>query len=160
MESAIAAPPSDGAPLILLVEDNPDDVLLAKRAFKKAALSATMEVVSDGDEAVGYLDAAAQAGGGGQSAPPSLILLDLKLPKRPGLEVLRWIRANRHYDATPVVVLTSSTEDEDIQKAYALGANSYLQKPVAFNGLVQLLGVLGLYWLQNNLTASPGTAQR
>ncbi|GGY43073.1 response regulator [Pseudoduganella albidiflava] len=160
MTLATAAPPSDGAPLILLVEDNPDDVLLAKRAFRKAALAATLEIASDGDEAVGYLDAAAQPGASPRPALPSLILLDLKLPKRPGLEVLRWIRATQHYDATPVVVLTSSTQDEDIQKAYALGANSYLQKPVAFNGLVQLLGVLGLYWLQNNLTASPGATQR
>ncbi|QBE61856.1 response regulator [Pseudoduganella lutea] len=159
MDPTTATALRDGAPVILLVEDNPDDVLLAKRALKKAALAVLMEIVNDGDEAVGYLDAAAQPGAGGQALSPSLILLDLKLPKRSGLEVLRWIRANQHYDATPVVVLTSSSEDEDIQKAYALGANSYLQKPVAFNGLVQLLGVLDLYWLQNNLTAPPRVAQ-
>lgn len=145
----------DGVPLILLVEDNPDDVLLARRAVKKASLAAAMEVVTDGDQAVGYLGGEARFGDRQRFPLPSLVLLDLKLPKRSGLEVLRWIRATPGLDATPVVMLTSSTEDEDIQKAYALGANSYLQKPVAFNGLVQLLGVLDLYWLQNNLTAPP-----
>jgi CheY-like chemotaxis protein len=141
--------------VLLLVEDNPDDVLLARRAVRKAALPVSLRVVGDGDEAVAYLDGSAGFGDRGQHPLPALVLLDLKLPRRSGLEVLRWIRSQPHLATMPVVVLTSSSEDEDIQKAYALGANSYLQKPVAFNGLVQLLGVLGLYWFQTNLTVPP-----
>jgi CheY-like chemotaxis protein len=147
-----------GLPVILLVEDNPDDVLLARRALKKAALPASMQVVEDGDEAVAYLDGSGRFGDRARHPLPALVLLDLKLPKRSGLEVLRWVRNQSGLDTTPVVVLTSSGEDEDIQKAYALGANSYLQKPVAFNALVQLLGVLELYWFRNNLTVPPAAA--
>jgi CheY-like chemotaxis protein len=147
-----------GLPVLLLVEDNPDDVLLARRAVKKVALPVSMQVVADGDEAVAYLDGSGPFADRGRHPLPALILLDLKLPKRPGLEVLRWARSQPALDTTPVVVLTSSSEDEDIQKAYALGANSYLQKPVAFNGLVQLLGVLDLYWFKHNLTVPPPAA--
>ncbi|MCA1856788.1 response regulator [Massilia oculi] len=144
-----------GLPLILLVEDNPDDVLLARRAIKKAALAVALQVVHDGDEAVAYLDGSGHFGDRGRHPLPALVLLDLKLPKRSGLAVLRWIRSQPALATTPVVVLTSSSEDEDIQKAYALGANSYLLKPVAFHGLVQLLGVLDLYWFRNNLSVPP-----
>ena len=151
MEKLMEAGEQAGLPVILLVEDNPDDVLLARRALKKAELPVALQVASDGDEAVGYL------GAGGRPAHLSLILLDLKLPKRSGLEVLRWIRAQGDLASTPVVVLTSSGEHEDIHQAYALGANSYLQMPVAFNGLGELLGILGLYWLQHNLTGSRTT---
>lgn len=158
MESMNDEDDGAGLPVILLVEDNPDDVLLVRRAVKKAALPVALLVVGDGDEAVAYLD-----GDGGfadrvRHPLPDLILLDLKLPRRSGLEVLRWVRERSRLDTTPVVVLTSSSEDEDIQKAYALGANSYLQKPVAFNGLVQLLAVLDLYWFRNNLTLPPAAA--
>lgn len=152
MENATANADPAGLPVILLVEDNPDDVLLARRALKKADLPVAMQVVTDGDQAVAYLDGAGPFGDRQRHPQPALILLDLKLPKRSGLEVLRWIRAQAELATTPIVVLTSSTEDEDIQKAYALGANSYLQKPVAFNALVELLGALGLYWFRHNLT--------
>lgn len=152
MDKLMGAGEQAGLPVILLVEDNSDDVLLARRALKKAELPVALQVASDGDEAVGCL-------GAGRPAHLSLILLDLKLPKRSGLEVLRWIRAQGELASTPVVVLTSSSEHEDIQKAYALGANSYLQKPVAFHGLVELLGILGLYWLQHNLTGSHTAAR-
>ncbi|MCC2958059.1 response regulator [Massilia sp. IC2-477] len=158
MESMSDEDDATGLPVILLVEDNPDDVLLARRAVKKAALSVSLQVVQDGDEAVAYLDGGAHFADRERHPLPDLVLLDLKLPKRSGLEVLRWVRSQSVLDATPVVVLTSSGEDEDIQKAYALGANSYLQKPVAFHGLVQLLGVLDLYWFRNNLTAPPAAA--
>jgi len=151
---------SAGLPVLLLVEDNPDDVLLARRAVKKADLPVSMHVVEDGDEAVAYLGGSGRFVDRARHPLPALVLLDLKLPKRPGLEVLRWVRSQAELDTTPVVVLTSSSEDEDIQKAYALGANSYLQKPVAFNGLVQLLGVLDLYWFKNNLTVPPATARQ
>jgi CheY-like chemotaxis protein len=155
MESMMHEAEGAGLPVILLVEDNPDDVLLARRALKKAALAVSMQVVDDGDEAVAYLDGNGPFGDRARHPLPALVLLDLKLPKRPGLEVLRWIRSRPELATTPVVVLTSSSEDEDIQKAYALGANSYLQKPVAFNGLVQLLAVLGLYWFKHNLSVPP-----
>lgn len=158
MESMTHVDDASGLPVILLVEDNPDDVLLARRAVKKAALAVALQVVEDGDEAVAYLDGSGPFDDRSRHPLPALVLLDLKLPKRPGLEVLRWIRAQAELDTTPLVVLTSSSEDEDIQKAYALGANSYLQKPVAFNGLVQLLGVLDLYWFRNNLTLPPAAA--
>lgn len=148
-----------GLPVILLVEDNPDDVLLARRAVRKAALPVSMQVADDGDEAVAYLGGSGRFVERSRYPLPALVLLDLKLPKRPGLEVLRWVRSRPELDTTPVVVLTSSSEDEDIQQAYALGANSYLQKPVAFNGLVQLLGVLDLYWLKNNLTVPAAARQ-
>jgi CheY-like chemotaxis protein len=148
-----------GLPVILLVEDNPDDVLLARRAVRKAALPAAMQVADDGDEAVAYLGGSGRFADRSRHPLPALVLLDLKLPKRPGLEVLRWVRSQPELNTTPVVVLTSSSEDEDIQRAYALGANSYLQKPVAFNGLVQLLGVLDLYWFKNNLTVPPTAAR-
>lgn len=158
MDSMTHEDDGTGLPAILLVEDNPDDVLLARRAVKKATLPVALKVVEDGDEAVAYLDGSGQFGDRDRHPLPALVLLDLKLPKRSGLEVLRWVRSQPALDTTPVVVLTSSSEDEDIQKAYALGANSYLQKPVAFNGLVQLLGVLDLYWFRNNLTVPPAAA--
>lgn len=160
MESMSHEEDGSGLPVILLVEDNPDDVLLARRAVRKAALPVSLQVVEDGDEAVAYLGGSGRFGDRARHPLPALVLLDLKLPKRSGLEVLRWVRGQPELDTTPVVVLTSSSEDEDIQKAYALGANSYLQKPVAFNGLVQLLGVLDLYWFRNNLTVPPAAAAR
>lgn len=160
MESMNHEEDATGLPVILLVEDNPDDVLLARRAVKKAALPVSLQAVEDGDEAVAYLGGSGQFGERARHPLPSLVLLDLKLPKRSGLEVLRWVRSQPELDTTPVVVLTSSGEDEDIQKAYALGANSYLQKPVAFNGLVRLLGVLDLYWFRNNLTVPPPASVR
>lgn len=158
MESKSHEDDGTGLPVILLVEDNPDDVLLVRRAVKKAALAVALQVVEDGDEAVAYLGGSGRYGERARHPLPDLVLLDLKLPKRSGLEVLRWVRSQSALDTTPVVVLTSSGEDEDVQRAYALGANSYLQKPVAFNGLVHLLGVLDLYWFRNNLTVPPPAA--
>jgi CheY-like chemotaxis protein len=148
-----------GLPHILLVVDNPDDVLLARRAIRKAELQVSLSVVTDGDAAVAYLGGAAPFEDRGAHPIPSLMLLDLKLPKRSGLDVLRWARAQPELAAMPIVVLTSSSEDEDISTAYRYGANSYLQKPMAFQGLVQLLGVLGLYWLQTNLTSPRSVAR-
>jgi CheY-like chemotaxis protein len=111
-------------------------------------------VVGDGDQAVTYLESSGQYNDRHAYPLPSLILLDLKLPKLSGLEVLQWIRQQPNLVRTPVVVLTSSAEDDDIKQAYEYGANSFLQKPVAFTGLVQLLGVLDLYWLQTNIGSS------
>lgn len=140
---------------ILLVEDNPDDILLTQRAITKANLSVSLQIVKDGDEAVAYLAGTSQFADRMAHPMPALVLLDLKLPKRSGHEVLSWIRVQPGFAAMPVIVLTSSVEDEDIQKAYQGGANSYLQKPVAFQMLVQRLGSLGIYWLENNVSAPP-----
>jgi CheY-like chemotaxis protein len=146
-----------GVPSILLVEDNPDDVLLTRRAVRKAGLQTSLTVVGDGDEAIAYLGASGAFSDRKAFPLPTLILLDLKLPKRSGLEVLQWIDTQQALATTPVIVLTSSTEEQDIRQAYAYGANSYLQKPVAFSELVTLLHRLGLYWFDTNLTA-PRTA--
>lgn len=146
-----------GARPILLVEDDPNDQLLIRRAFGKAKLVNPLRVVSDGDAAVAYL------GGEGayadrQAHPlPSLMLLDLKLPRRSGLEVLAWLRAQpAPLGRTPVVVLTSSREHDDVGRAYDLGANSYLVKPVDFEGLFEMIRTAGLYWTVLNEGPSGG----
>lgn len=132
---------------ILLVEDNPDDVLLIKRAFRRARIVNPLQVVTDGEAAMAYL-AGEPPYEDRESYPlPLLVLLDLKLPKRSGLEVLAWLRAQILLKRLPVVVLTASRETPDINKAYDLGANSYLVKPVAFEDLVEMVKTLGLYWL-------------
>jgi CheY-like chemotaxis protein len=142
--------PNDALP-ILLVEDNVDEQLLIRRAFAKARLSNPLHVVGDGDAAVSYL-----AGEGGyadrtQHPLPCLVLLDLKLPRRSGHEVLEWKRGQAgHVARIPVVVLTSSRESADVNRAYDLGANSYLTKPVAFEGLLEMVKGLGLYWVVLN----------
>lgn len=129
---------------VLLVEDDTNDVLLVRRAFRKAGLTARIEVVSDGEAAVDYL-ARAQTQGG-----PGLVLLDLKLPRRPGLEVLGWLRDQPGLRRLPVVVLTSSRESADVNRAYDLGANSFLVKPVGFAELLEMIKALDVYWLQLN----------
>jgi CheY-like chemotaxis protein len=129
---------------VLLVEDDTNDVLLVRRAFRKAGLTARIEVVSDGEAAVDYL-ARAQTRGG-----PGLVLLDLKLPRRPGLEVLGWLRDQPGLRRLPVVVLTSSRESADVNRAYDLGANSFLVKPVGFAELLEMIKTLDVYWLQLN----------
>lgn len=153
MSSIETVPYQPGMPSILLVEDNPDDVLLTRRALKKANLQTLLMVATDGDEAVAYLEGTGPYADRQVYPLPALILLDLKLPRRSGLEVLQWIRARPTFSTTPVVVLTSSTQKEDIRQAYERGANSYVQKPVAFNELVKLLGTLSVYWFDINLTA-------
>ncbi len=132
---------------ILLVEDNPDDVLLIKRAFAKARIINPLQVVTDGEEALFYLAGEPPYEDRSVYPLPIFVLLDLKLPKRSGLEVLSWLRAQTLLKRLPVVVLTSSRETPDINKAYDLGANSYLVKPVAFEDLVEMVKTLGLYWL-------------
>ncbi len=133
--------------VILVVEDDPNDVLLIQRAFKKANILNPLKTVSNGDEAVAYLGGEGEYAGVEESPSPVLVLLDLKLPRRSGLEVLAWIRAQERLRRLPVVVLTSSRETSDINKAYDLGANSYLVKPVGFDSLLDLVKSLELYWL-------------
>jgi CheY-like chemotaxis protein len=146
--------PENSAHTILLVEDNVDDVILTRRAFRKAGLAATLMTVSDGEQALAYLFDLAAFADRGAHPFPELVLLDWKLPRCSGSEVLRQIRARGALDTLPVVILTSSRQQEDIEEAYACGANSYLHKPVAFSGLVELLGRLHLYWLRTNVTAA------
>ncbi len=132
---------------ILLVEDDPDDQLLIRRAFAEARLGNPLTLARDGDEALAYLSADGAFADRQANPLPVLVLLDLKLPRRSGLEVLRWLRAQPGaLGRTPVAVLTSSRQSADVEQAYDLGANSYLVKPVDFDGLLEMVRTAGLYW--------------
>jgi two-component system response regulator len=135
---------------ILLVEDNPDDEALTLRAFKKHNITNEVVVAHDGAEALEYLFGTGRYAGRDLEVMPQLILLDLKLPKVDGLEVLGQIRADDRTRLLPVVVLTSSTEERDLVESYRLGANSYVRKPVDFTQFVEAARQLGLYWLLMN----------
>jgi two-component system response regulator len=135
---------------ILLVEDNPDDVELTRLAFDEAKIANQLAVVSDGAEALDYLFARGRFADRDPADLPSLVLLDLNLPKIDGREVLQAIRANEATRALPVVVLTTSTEPFDVEATYALGVNSYIQKPVDFEQFVWAVKQVGLYWLVLN----------
>lgn len=135
---------------MLLVEDDPNDVLLLQRAFRKAKANTPLYVVSDGQAAVDYLAGRGAYADRATHPLPSLVLLDLKLPRKSGHEVLEWLRAQPMLKRLPVVLLTSSKEPMDINRAYELGANSYLVKPVAFAELLHMARALELYWLQIN----------
>lgn len=132
---------------ILLVEDDPNDILLTQRAFMQASLVNPLRIVRDGEEAINYLGGRDAYADRTRYPLPSLVLLDLKLPKKSGLEVLEFLRGQPSLKRTPVIVLTSSQESSDLQRAYALGANSYLQKPVGFDGLVDMVKAIGIYWV-------------
>jgi two-component system, response regulator len=135
--------------MILLIEDNPDDELLTLRALKKSNIANEVIVARDGADALEYLF---EVGPAGRDAPlkPELILLDLKLPKVDGLEVLRRLRAEEKTHRLPVVILTSSREQQDMIDGYDLGANSYIRKPVDFDRFSEAVRQLGLYWLVLN----------
>lgn len=137
---------------ILLVEDNPDDVELTLRALKKNHIANEVVVARDGEEALEYLTATGKYEGRSLVDVPQVILLDLKLPKISGLEVLRVLRADPRTRLLPVVILTSSSEELDIVASYQLGANSYIRKPVDFNQFLEAVRQLGLYWLVLNQT--------
>lgn len=136
--------------IILLVEDNPNDEALTLRALKKNNIKNEVVVARDGVEALDYLFGTGDYAGRDISDTPQLVLLDLKLPKVDGLEVLKQLRADRRTNLLPVVVLTSSKEEQDLVASYSLGANSYIRKPVDFNQFMQAVGQLGLYWLVLN----------
>lgn len=135
---------------ILLVEDNPDDAELTRIAFEQARIANQLSVVTDGAEALDYLFARGAYAARNPDDLPSLVLLDLNLPKLDGREVLQAIRANEATKSLPVVVLTTSTEPFDLEASYELGVNSYIQKPVDFERFVWAVKQVGLYWLVLN----------
>ena len=135
---------------ILLVEDNPDDEALTIRALKKNNILNEVVVARDGVEALDFLFGEGAHSGRDTSDQPQVILLDLKLPKLDGLEVLKRIRADRRSSLLPVVILTTSNEERDVIDSYELGANSYIRKPVDFEQFIEAVRQLGLYWLVLN----------
>lgn len=136
-----------GDKVILLVEDNPDDEALTLRALKKNNIKNEVVVAKDGAEALDYLFGTGAHAGRDLSVMPQVILLDLKLPKVDGFEVLRRLRMGEHTKFLPVVILTTSNEEQDRIKSYGLGANSFVRKPVAFDKFIEAVRQLGLYWL-------------
>jgi len=133
---------------VLLVEDDPDDVAIAKRAFKKGRISNTLYVVRDGEEAMDFLrQTGAYADGENEAPRPGLILLDLNLPRLDGREVLEIIKNDEDLSCIPVVVLTTSSEEADVMGCYERGANTYITKPVEFNSFLQAVLTIGQYWL-------------
>ena len=131
---------------ILLAEDEQNDVFLIKRAFQKAQLLNPVRVVSDGQEAISYLRGDGQYADRERFPLPTLVLLDLKMPRMGGFDVIAWVRQQPGLKRLPLVVLTSSKDRPDINRAYELGANTYLVKPVEFDGLVEMMKNLSLYW--------------
>jgi len=140
--------------IILLVEDNPDDETLTLRALSKSKILNEIVVARDGAEALDYLFGTGAHDGRDTSVQPQLILLDLKLPKVDGLEVLKRLRADHRTALLPVTVLTTSNEERDVVTSYQLGVNSYVRKPVDFDSFIEAVRQLGLYWLVLN-TAPP-----
>jgi two-component system response regulator len=140
---------------ILLVEDNLSDVALTQRALVKSRIANEMIVVEDGQEALDYLFAGGQYAGRDVTDLPSVVLLDLKLPRVSGLDVLRQIRADQRTSRIPVVILTTSQEEQDIAQSYELHANSYIRKPVDFTKFVEAIQHMGLYWLVLNEPPPP-----
>ncbi|AKI99342.1 two-component system response regulator [Archangium gephyra] len=143
---------------ILLVEDNPDDVDLTQRAFLRAGVTRPLEVVEDGMDALDYLFGRGAFAYRAQEPLPALVLLDLKLPRLDGHEVLRQIRANPRTRFLPVVILTSSDEEKDLVESYSHGCNSYVRKPVSYTEFVEAARQLGIYWLELNRSPQPGVS--
>ena len=140
---------------VLLVEDNPNDVELTLHAFRKNNLTNEIKVVRDGAEALDYLFSQGEYEGCGAIAMPRVIMLDLKLPKVDGMEVLKEIRADERTKRVPVVVLTSSHEESDILRSYELGVSSYIVKPVDFDQFSEAVRIMGFYWLLLNQPPLP-----
>jgi len=142
---------------ILLIEDNAADVELTQRAFEVDHLANRIEIVRDGAEALDFLFCRGAYGNRSFDRPPRLVLMDLKLPKVDGLEVLRQVKDDPRTKAIPIIVMTSSTEENDLVRSYHYGANSYIQKPVDFGDFQKIVKTLGLYWLLVN-APPPGRA--
>ncbi len=141
---------NDSNKVILLVEDNPDDVALTLRAFKRSHVSNPITVARDGIEALDFLFGRGVHADRAHASLPTIVILDLKLPKLDGLGVLKALRADERTKLLPVVILTSSKEEQDLISGYTLGANSYVRKPVDFAEFVEAVKVLGIYWLMMN----------
>jgi CheY-like chemotaxis protein len=135
---------------ILHVEDDPNDVLLLQRAVKRANLPILVSAVGDGESAIAYLSGDATYSDRVRFPMPDLVLLDLKIPRKSGLEVLSWMRLHPQFRRLPVAVLTSSRHDRDMEQAYDGGANSYLVKPVGFDALLEMMTVVNAYWFALN----------
>lgn len=142
---------------VLVVEDDSTDALMIRRAFKKASLPNPLHFVDNGDAAVEYLSRRPPYGDRCAHPVPALILLDLKLPRRSGLEVLQWLRGQPGVRRIPVIILTSSMETVDVRRAYDLGCNSYLVKPIDFEGLLEAVRAIGAYWISMNRTPDTET---
>ena len=132
---------------ILLVEDNPDDVEITRRALTRSRLANDLHVTRDGQEALDFLFRLGQYGNGADTPRPDLILLDLNLPKVNGIEVLERIRANEHVSIIPVIMLTASEREEDVARSYKLGSNTYISKPVEFEKFLHAIELIGEYWI-------------
>jgi CheY-like chemotaxis protein len=146
--------------VILVVEDREDDILLMRRAFDRASVSNPIQVVRDGEEAIAYLIGEGQYANRDEYPLPVLVLLDLKLPRKDGFEVLSWIRSEPGICGLPVVVLTSSNQIRDVNRAYQLGANSFFVKELDFQGTVDLSKLLQTYWLKKTLTPQASRPER
>jgi two-component system response regulator len=150
---------NDSSKVILLVEDNPDDEALTLRAFKRSHLLNPIIVARDGVEALDFVFGRGAFSERASEPLPTLVILDLKLPKLDGLGVLKAIRADERTRFLPVVILTSSQEEQDLISGYTLGANSYVRKPVDFNEFLDAAKVLGIYWLMINQVPPERTAK-
>lgn len=140
--------------LFLLVEDNEDDEVMTVDAIRRSGANATIEVVRDGEEALDWLFGRGEHAGRDASVQPDAILLDIRMPKRSGLEVLKAVRSDARTAHLPVVMLTSSGEWQDLARAYELGANSYIEKPIGHKDFTRVVGLVGLYW--SDLNKTPG----
>ena len=146
--------------VILIVEDREDDILIMRKAFQKASLVNPIQIVRDGEEAVAYLGGEGKYANRAEYPLPALVLLDLKLPRMDGFEVLSWIRQQDGIQGLPVVVLTSSNELRDVNRAYSLGANSFFVKELDFQQAVDLSSLLRHYWLQKALKPESSRSAR
>jgi CheY-like chemotaxis protein len=136
--------------LILLVEDREDDILLVRKAFERTSTNNPLQAVRDGEEAISYLAGEGKFSNRAEYPLPWLVLLDLKMPRVDGFEVLKWIRKQPGFSSLIVVVLTSSEQIRDVNRAYQLGANSFMVKPLDFQNIVEMSRVIQQYWLQHN----------
>lgn len=141
---------------ILLVEDNPDDVELTRIGFKRANIQNEVIVAKDGREAIDYFAGSGKFAGKPLGKLPALIVLDLNLPRVPGLEVLKWIRQDPRTKLVPTVVLTTSAHERDVFESYTAGTNGYVQKPIGFDEFQVAAGKMGMFWLQLNLVPEVG----
>ena len=139
-------PENENEELVLIAEDNPDEATLIRRAIDKAGITAPVRILTDGEQVLLYLEGRGAYADRRANPQPTLIILDLKMPRKSGFEVLEWLQEHREYSVVPTVVMSSSSIDKDVQKAYQLGANTYFIKPTTFEELVGTMKALSEYW--------------